>query len=93
MTDQPSVPQGRLESLDAFRGFTMILLISTGFGLGYLRDHAVFGFLAKQFTHHKWHGLYFWDLVQPFFMFIVGVAMPFSFYKRWERGDSWNETH
>ncbi len=28
------------------------------------------------------------DLVQPFFMFIVGVAMPFSYAKRRKRGDS-----
>lgn len=35
-----------------------------------------------QFTHHPWHGLRFWDLIQPFFMFIVGVAMPFSLNKR-----------
>ena len=47
------------------------------------------GGLFLQFTHHPWNGLYFWDLVQPFFMFIVGVAMPFSFAKRLERGDSY----
>ena len=35
-----------------------------------------------QFTHHEWNGLRFWDLIQPFFMFIVGVAMPFSLNKR-----------
>lgn len=85
-------PLGRLESLDAFRGFTMILLVSGGFGLSYLIGYPYLGFLAKQFTHHPWHGMYFWDLVQPFFMFIVGVAMPFSFARRWERGDTWNQT-
>jgi len=42
--------------------------------------------LFIQFTHHPWNGLRFWDLVQPYFMFIVGVAMPFSFGKRWESG-------
>jgi len=85
-------PSGRLESLDVFRGFTMILLVSGGFGLHYLRDNPYVGFLAVQFTHHPWAGMYFWDLIQPFFMFIVGVAMPFSFAKRWERGDTWNQT-
>ncbi len=48
--------------------------------------------VATQFTHHPWNGLRFWDLVQPFFMFIVGVAMPFSFARRWERGDSYSAT-
>jgi len=48
--------------------------------------------LFEQFTHHPWHGLRFWDLVQPYFMFIVGVAMPFSFGRRWEKGATSLET-
>lgn len=44
--------------------------------------------LGTQFHHHPWHGLRFWDLVQPFFMFIVGVALPFSVAKRIQRGDT-----
>ena len=40
----------------------------------------------QQFHHHPWNGLHFWDLVQPFFMFIVGVAMPFSYQKRMKHG-------
>jgi len=42
--------------------------------------------IAEQFHHHPWNGLRFWDLIQPFFMFIVGVAMPFSFANRKKRG-------
>jgi predicted acyltransferase len=38
--------------------------------------------LAYQFEHVPWVGCSFWDLIQPSFMFIVGVAMPFSFAKR-----------
>jgi len=71
-------PEGRLVSLDAFRGLTMIFLISGAFGFSYLLDYPYLDFFAKQFTHHPWHGMYFWDLVQPFFMFIVGVAIPLS---------------
>ncbi len=44
--------------------------------------------IFRQFHHHPWNGLRFWDLIQPFFMFIVGVAMPFSYAKRLKRGDS-----
>jgi len=90
--DRRIQPGERLLSLDAFRGLTMILLISSSFGLYYLKDHAIFGAFAVQFTHHQWNGIYFWDLIQPFFMFIVGVAMPFSFFKRWERGEAWGES-
>jgi len=85
-------PTERLVSLDVFRGLTMALLVSSAFGLGHLSREPAFGFFAKQFTHHQWNGLYFWDLIQPFFMFIVGVAMPFSFAKRWERGETWSQS-
>jgi predicted acyltransferase len=77
----------RLISLDVYRGITMFLLIAEAalvydttidfFGEG----HPLQPFLI-QFTHHPWNGLRFWDLIQPFFMFIVGVAMPFSLGKR-----------
>lgn len=89
--------EGRLLSLDAFRGITMFLLIASGAGVydalqEFNPDSALLSGLIMQFTHHPWNGLRFWDLVQPFFMFIVGVAMPFAFARRWERGDSWLST-
>ena len=45
---------------------------------------------GNNFHHHPWNGLRFWDLIQPFFMFIVGVAMPLSFAKRIGKGESYN---
>jgi predicted acyltransferase len=62
-------------------------------GLGFVAvarktDSAVWDFLAYQFDHVPWIGCSFWDLIQPSFMFMVGVAMPYSFAKRRERGDS-----
>lgn len=90
--DRRIKPTERLVSLDAFRGLTMIFLISESFGLYLLKDSPTLGFIGRQFTHHPWNGLYFWDLIQPFFMFIVGVAMPFSFAKRWERGETWSQS-
>lgn len=38
--------------------------------------------ILNQFFHHPWHGLHFWDLVQPTFMFVAGVAMAFSMKKQ-----------
>lgn len=83
----------RLLSLDAFRGFTMFLLIAEFAGLfHYLVDPTfegtIIGFLGEQLDHHKWHGLHFWDLVQPYFMFIVGVAIPFSERNRLRKGST-----
>jgi predicted acyltransferase len=44
--------------------------------------------IGNQLHHHPWNGLRFWDLIQPFFMFIVGVALPLSVAKRERRGES-----
>lgn len=86
----------RLLSLDFFRGLTMFLLIAEFSGLfPYLVSPAFEGtvihFIGTQLRHVDWIGLHFWDLIQPFFMFIVGVAMPLSFSKRISRGDSYKE--
>lgn len=93
----PKLPGDRLFSLDFFRGLTMFLLIAEGTHIFDVLVEPAFkgtiiASIGLQFHHHPWNGLRFWDLIQPFFMFIVGVAMPFSFTKRWERGDSWTQT-
>jgi len=85
MIDKPE--KDRLLSLDFFRGLTMFLLIAE---FTSLFEHLVsqehegswLYYIGLQFHHHPWSGLRFWDLIQPFFMFIVGVAMPFSFSRR-----------
>jgi len=80
----------RLFSLDVFRGLTMFLLIAEAAGFHHnfteLTEGTVFSGIAHQLHHHPWNGLRFWDLIQPFFMFIVGVAMPFSLRKRLATG-------
>ena len=83
----------RLYSLDFFRGITMFLLVAefTTF-FNQLTDPSLEGTLlysiGMQFHHHPWNGLRFWDLIQPFFMFIVGVALPFSIRNRTKKGQS-----
>lgn len=86
----------RLASLDFFRGLVMVLLMLESSGL---YDHLVNSTkqdsfvhsLSIQFTHHPWHGLHFWDLIQPAFMFIAGTAMSFSLAKQTAQGRSWNQ--
>lgn len=81
----------RLYSLDVFRGLTMFLLVAEAAGFHHnfseLTEGTAFSGIAHQLHHHPWNGLRFWDLIQPFFMFIVGVAMPFSLRKRLATGD------
>ncbi len=83
---QPSA-QPRYLALDAYRGFIMVVLVSSGFGLAALaqRRPAVTG-IANQFEHMPWEWIAFWDLIQPAFMFMVGVAMPFALARRMEQG-------
>ena len=94
---QSSSPEkGRLLSLDFLRGFIMVLLAIESTGLyDYWAEHSagtLFNPIAIQFTHHPWHGLHFWDLVQPSFMFMAGVAMAFSLNKQWANGVTWGQS-
>jgi predicted acyltransferase len=89
--DVSAVLPGRVNSIDFFRGLTMFLLAgeSTEIYEHFLHaDNSVMHFLGTQFSHHTWHGLHFWDLIQPFFMFIVGVAIPFAVANRQRKGDT-----
>ena len=84
----------RLHSLDAMRGFIMVLLALES-TLLYEHMHEVFKgstgeIFINQFFHHPWNGLRFWDLIQPGFMFIAGTAMAFSLQKQKDNGMSWN---
>ena len=90
----PVKQAGRLLSLDLFRGLVMLLLVAEPAGVyrslvNLTGEESLLRGFFIQFTHHPWNGLRAWDLVQPAFMFIVGVAMVYSINKRLERGDSW----
>ena len=83
----------RVSSIDFFRGLTMFLLIGESsrlYGQLELVNNGFVQFLGTQLSHHEWNGLHFWDLIQPFFMFIVGVAIPFAVANRTKRGDTPN---
>ena len=45
--------------------------------------------LAAQFSEHvEWEGFHYYDMIFPLFLFIIGVALPFSIGKRLEEGAS-----
>ena len=85
-TGAPAAP--RLVSLDAYRGLIMLTLLCGGI-FSSLAGHPYWNWLATQNEHVAWQGTVYWDLIQPAFMFMVGVAMPFAFAARTARGDSW----
>jgi heparan-alpha-glucosaminide N-acetyltransferase len=83
----PAVAPQRYLALDAYRGFIMFILVSGGFGLAALaRNRPAFSWIAGQFDHRPWEWIAFWDLIQPAFMFMVGVAMPFALASRMAQG-------
>lgn len=81
----------RLLSLDAYRGLIMLTLISRGFGLGVLKDYPGWEWLARQVDHVDWQGVVFWDLIQPAFTFMVGIAMPLALERRKQQGAAFGE--
>ena len=103
--DADDIKKGRLFSLDAYRGFVMIVLAASGFGILQLSqlppeapvwqtlDYDTWQRIGFNFDHTVWRsdfdwiGVSFWDLLQPAFMFIVGVAMPFSYARRQALGE------
>ncbi|MCU0386337.1 MAG: DUF5009 domain-containing protein [Flavihumibacter sp.] len=85
----------RLLSLDVMRGLIMILLAAESTSLYSRLDKAAAGTwlqrVTEQFFHHDWHGLRFWDLIQPGFMTMAGSAMFLSFYFKQQKGITWQD--
>ena len=85
-------PARRLDSLDAYRGFVMFLMMAEVLRLGRVADalpeSAFWKFLAHHQSHAEWVGCSLHDLIQPSFSFIVGVALPYSIAARLAKGES-----
>ncbi len=81
--DVPGITE-RLISLDALRGFDMFWIIGADdlvHSLSEIGHSGVTGFLATQLSHVEWRGLHFYDIIFPLFVFLMGVAIPFSLDK------------
>ena len=96
-SQQEKQPVQRLQSLDVYRGLIMISLAFVGFGLAatagnFLETRPESAFWKQvqyQFSHAEWVGCSYWDLIQPSFMFMVGVSMAYSYAKRQALGHSY----
>ena len=76
----PVVARERLASLDIFRGITIAAMLL-------VNNPGTWGQQYGPLKHADWHGWTPTDLVFPFFLFIVGVAIPFSLAKRGSLGE------
>ena len=87
---KPKNSDQRLVCVDALRGFDMLWIIGGAEVLITLAKATGIGFLDNIAVHfdHTWGQFHFYDLIQPLFLFIVGVVMPVSFKKRIARGET-----
>jgi len=79
MSDQPATT--RLLSLDVFRGMTIA-------GMVLVNNPGTWSSIYGPLKHAEWHGITPTDYIFPFFLFIVGVAVPMALGKRVEAGIS-----
>jgi len=90
-----AAPQ-RLYSLDALRGFDMFCIMggeeivhtmykATG------STSSFWGGFSNQLTHPDWNGFHAYDLIFPLFLFMAGVATPYSVGRELEKGKSRKE--
>ncbi len=66
-------------SLDVFRGATIAAMIL-------VNNPGNWSAAYKPLLHAEWHGWTFTDVIFPFFLWIVGVAIPLSTARRLEQG-------
>lgn len=77
----PAKVAGRLESLDVFRGLTIA-------GMMLVNNAGNWDAIYWPLEHAEWNGWTPTDLIFPFFLFIVGVSMVYSFANRQKKGES-----
>ena len=71
-------PTERLGSLDVFRGVTIAAMIL-------VNNAGDWGKTYRPLLHAEWHGWTPTDLIFPFFLFAVGIAIPYAFAGRLAR--------
>lgn len=80
MTPNQPLASKRLLSLDTFRGITIL-------GMILVNNPGTWGAMYAPLKHASWHGWTVTDLIFPFFLFIVGVAIVFAFSGKLEKGE------
>jgi predicted acyltransferase len=89
----PAVPE-RIFSLDALRGFDMFWIMGAEeifHALFRATGSPVWGAVSTEMTHPDWNGFHFYDLIFPLFLFIAGVATPYSTGRELEKGKTKNQ--
>jgi predicted acyltransferase len=84
-TVQPEIKESnkpsRLASIDALRGFDMLMISGGGafiFLLGGKTGILFIDAVSAQFEHPEWNGFTFFDFIFPLFLFLAGTSLTFS---------------
>ncbi|MCE2890559.1 MAG: DUF5009 domain-containing protein, partial [Hyphomonadaceae bacterium] len=70
-----SLPANRLISLDVFRGATIGAMVL-------VNNPGTWSAIYPPLEHAAWHGWTFTDTIFPFFIFIMGIAIPIALERR-----------
>jgi heparan-alpha-glucosaminide N-acetyltransferase len=85
-TTRSPQPALRNFSIDAYRGFVMLLMMAEVLQLSRVArafpGNQFWGWLAYHQSHVAWAGCSLHDTIQPGFSFLVGVALPYSIASR-----------
>jgi heparan-alpha-glucosaminide N-acetyltransferase len=88
--NMPAEDAKRNVSLDAYRGFVMLLMMAEVLQMARVAaaypSSSFWKFLALNQTHVEWFGCSLHDTIQPGFSFLVGVALPYSIASRMAKG-------
>src|SRR5690349_5896548 len=79
MTEASPTVAPRLRSLDAFRGLTVL-------GMLLVNNPGTWAEIYAPMRHAEWHGWTPTDLIFPYFLFIVGVALVFAIERQRSQG-------
>ncbi|MGC4038133.1 MAG: DUF5009 domain-containing protein [Chitinophagaceae bacterium] len=81
--------QKRLFSIDALRGFDMLLIAGGGTFITRLKgvtNQQWIDTIADQLEHPAWNGFTFYDFIFPLFLFTAGVSLSFSIQSGLQKG-------
>src|ERR1017187_4710183 len=76
-----TILSNRLHSLDALRGFDMLWIMGADdlfHSLANATNNSFFVAISQQLGHARWNGFSAYDMIFPLFLFIAGVATPYS---------------
>ena len=94
MTQPATTAPQRLYSLDALRGFDMFWIMGAEeivHAMAKATGSSFWQGFSEQLTHPAWNGFHFYDLIFPLFLFMAGVATPYSVGREMEKGATRNQ--